>query len=125
MMNQSTGVVPGPLENIRSGLALLFHLAALPTPHPFPGCVMQLALSSPRTHPNAEWACFLPLQQLSSTLLHPCNAGKEPCNQNKNRYKSIIPCKQSSPGLAQALGAGWGSTGCLAGVGAPPALQKC
>ncbi|KAI1240214.1 Receptor-type tyrosine-protein phosphatase T [Lamprotornis superbus] len=31
-------------------------------------------------------------QQLSSTLLHPCNAGKELCNQNKNRYKSIIPC---------------------------------
>ncbi|KAM3655219.1 receptor-type tyrosine-protein phosphatase T-like [Ammospiza maritima maritima] len=30
-------------------------------------------------------------QQLSSTLLHPCNAGKELCNQNKNRYKSIIP----------------------------------
>ncbi|OPJ75434.1 receptor-type tyrosine-protein phosphatase T [Patagioenas fasciata monilis] len=30
-------------------------------------------------------------QQLSSTLLHPCDAGKELCNQNKNRYKSIIP----------------------------------
>ncbi|XP_066037075.1 receptor-type tyrosine-protein phosphatase kappa-like isoform X1 [Chamaea fasciata] len=30
-------------------------------------------------------------QQLSSTLLYPCNAGKELCNQNKNRYKSIIP----------------------------------
>ncbi|XP_030114100.4 receptor-type tyrosine-protein phosphatase mu [Taeniopygia guttata] len=30
-------------------------------------------------------------QQLSSALLHPCNAGKELCNQNKNRYKSIIP----------------------------------
>ncbi|KAM6104749.1 receptor-type tyrosine-protein phosphatase kappa-like [Pterocles gutturalis] len=30
-------------------------------------------------------------QQLSSTLLHPCNAGKELCNQSKNRYKSIIP----------------------------------
>ncbi|XP_016160356.1 PREDICTED: receptor-type tyrosine-protein phosphatase delta-like isoform X1 [Ficedula albicollis] len=30
-------------------------------------------------------------EQLSSTLLHPCNAGKELCNQNKNRYKSIIP----------------------------------
>ncbi|XP_068032561.1 receptor-type tyrosine-protein phosphatase kappa-like [Anomalospiza imberbis] len=30
-------------------------------------------------------------QQLSSSLLHPCNAGKELCNQNKNRYKSIIP----------------------------------
>ncbi|XP_051660561.1 receptor-type tyrosine-protein phosphatase kappa-like [Manacus candei] len=30
-------------------------------------------------------------QQLSSTLLHPCNAGKEQCNQSKNRYKSIIP----------------------------------
>ncbi|XP_059729180.1 receptor-type tyrosine-protein phosphatase kappa-like isoform X4 [Haemorhous mexicanus] len=30
-------------------------------------------------------------QKLSSTLLHPCNAGKELCNQNKNRYKSIIP----------------------------------
>ncbi|XP_048147785.1 receptor-type tyrosine-protein phosphatase kappa-like isoform X7 [Corvus hawaiiensis] len=30
-------------------------------------------------------------QQLSSTLLHPCNAGKELCNQYKNRYKSIIP----------------------------------
>ncbi|XP_052634163.1 LOW QUALITY PROTEIN: receptor-type tyrosine-protein phosphatase kappa-like [Harpia harpyja] len=30
-------------------------------------------------------------QQLSSTLLHPCDAGKELCNQSKNRYKSIIP----------------------------------
>ncbi|XP_071436492.1 receptor-type tyrosine-protein phosphatase alpha-like [Pithys albifrons albifrons] len=30
-------------------------------------------------------------QQLSSTLLHPCNAGKDLCNQSKNRYKSIIP----------------------------------
>ncbi|KAM8983730.1 receptor-type tyrosine-protein phosphatase U-like isoform 2-T2 [Ara ararauna] len=30
-------------------------------------------------------------QQLSSSLLHPCNAGKELCNQSKNRYKSIIP----------------------------------
>ncbi|XP_014807951.1 PREDICTED: receptor-type tyrosine-protein phosphatase T-like [Calidris pugnax] len=30
-------------------------------------------------------------QQLSSTLLHPCNAGKELCNQSKNRYTSIIP----------------------------------
>ncbi|KAM9250428.1 LOW QUALITY PROTEIN: receptor-type tyrosine-protein phosphatase kappa-like [Cariama cristata] len=30
-------------------------------------------------------------QQLSSALLHPCDAGKELCNQNKNRYKSIIP----------------------------------
>ncbi|XP_008946892.1 PREDICTED: receptor-type tyrosine-protein phosphatase mu-like, partial [Merops nubicus] len=30
-------------------------------------------------------------QQLSSTLLHPCDAGKELCNQGKNRYKSIIP----------------------------------
>ncbi|XP_010158110.1 PREDICTED: receptor-type tyrosine-protein phosphatase mu-like [Eurypyga helias] len=30
-------------------------------------------------------------QQLSSTLLYPCNAGKELCNQSKNRYKSIIP----------------------------------
>ncbi|KAM9367396.1 receptor-type tyrosine-protein phosphatase alpha-like [Phaethornis superciliosus] len=30
-------------------------------------------------------------QQLSSTFLHPCNAGKELCNQSKNRYKSIIP----------------------------------
>ncbi|XP_065517896.1 receptor-type tyrosine-protein phosphatase kappa-like isoform X1 [Lathamus discolor] len=30
-------------------------------------------------------------QQLSSSLLHPCDAGKELCNQSKNRYKSIIP----------------------------------
>ncbi|XP_038026420.1 receptor-type tyrosine-protein phosphatase kappa isoform X2 [Anas platyrhynchos] len=30
-------------------------------------------------------------QQLTSTLLHPCDAGKEPCNQGKNRYKFIIP----------------------------------
>ncbi|XP_074788091.1 receptor-type tyrosine-protein phosphatase T-like [Athene noctua] len=30
-------------------------------------------------------------QQLSSTLLHPCDAGQELCNQSKNRYKSIIP----------------------------------
>ncbi|XP_076219016.1 receptor-type tyrosine-protein phosphatase T-like isoform X2 [Aptenodytes patagonicus] len=30
-------------------------------------------------------------EQLSSTLLHPCDAGKELCNQSKNRYKSIIP----------------------------------
>ncbi|KAM6230498.1 receptor-type tyrosine-protein phosphatase kappa-like [Porphyrio hochstetteri] len=30
-------------------------------------------------------------QQLSSTLLHPCDAGKELCNQSKNRYKSVIP----------------------------------
>nr|XP_047912739.1 receptor-type tyrosine-protein phosphatase mu-like [Anser cygnoides] len=30
-------------------------------------------------------------QQLTSTLLHPCDAGKEPCNQGKNRYKCIIP----------------------------------
>ncbi|XP_064294464.1 receptor-type tyrosine-protein phosphatase alpha isoform X2 [Phalacrocorax carbo] len=30
-------------------------------------------------------------QQLSSTLLYPCDAGKELCNQSKNRYKSIIP----------------------------------
>lgn len=98
MMNQLTGMVLGSLENIRSGLALLFRLAAQSTPLPFPGCVMELALASPRIHPSAEWAYFLPLQQLSSTLLHPCNAGKELCNQNKNRYKSIIPCKQSSPG---------------------------
>ncbi|XP_010220017.1 PREDICTED: receptor-type tyrosine-protein phosphatase T-like [Tinamus guttatus] len=30
-------------------------------------------------------------QKLVSTLLHPCNAGKELCNQDKNRYKNIIP----------------------------------
>ncbi|PKU32550.1 receptor-type tyrosine-protein phosphatase mu-like [Limosa lapponica baueri] len=30
-------------------------------------------------------------EQLSSTLLHPCDAGKELCNQTKNRYTSIIP----------------------------------
>ncbi|XP_009955762.1 PREDICTED: receptor-type tyrosine-protein phosphatase mu-like, partial [Leptosomus discolor] len=30
-------------------------------------------------------------QQLSSALLYPCDAGKELCNQGKNRYKSIIP----------------------------------
>ncbi|XP_042660810.1 receptor-type tyrosine-protein phosphatase kappa [Tyto alba] len=30
-------------------------------------------------------------QQLSLALLHPCDAGKELCNQSKNRYKSIIP----------------------------------
>ncbi|KAM9167335.1 receptor-type tyrosine-protein phosphatase kappa-like isoform 2-T2 [Mergus octosetaceus] len=30
-------------------------------------------------------------QQLTSTLLHPCDAGKELCNQGKNRYKFIIP----------------------------------
>ncbi|XP_074712630.1 receptor-type tyrosine-protein phosphatase kappa-like isoform X2 [Strix uralensis] len=30
-------------------------------------------------------------QQLSSTSLHPCDAGQELCNQSKNRYKSIIP----------------------------------
>ncbi|KAK2512179.1 hypothetical protein Q9233_016451 [Columba guinea] len=34
-------------------------------------------------------------QQLSSTLLHPCDAGKELCNQNKNRYNSIIPYDHS------------------------------
>ncbi|XP_054034732.1 receptor-type tyrosine-protein phosphatase epsilon [Dryobates pubescens] len=30
-------------------------------------------------------------QQLSSTLLHPCDTGNELCNQSKNRYKSIVP----------------------------------
>ncbi|XP_074850552.1 receptor-type tyrosine-protein phosphatase kappa-like [Carettochelys insculpta] len=30
-------------------------------------------------------------QKLISGLLHPCQAGKEPYNQGKNRYKSIIP----------------------------------
>ncbi|XP_068781728.1 receptor-type tyrosine-protein phosphatase mu isoform X3 [Struthio camelus] len=30
-------------------------------------------------------------QKLVSTLLHPCDAGKELCNEGKNRYKSIIP----------------------------------
>ncbi|KAM7077850.1 LOW QUALITY PROTEIN: receptor-type tyrosine-protein phosphatase T-like [Ciconia maguari] len=30
-------------------------------------------------------------QKLASILLHPCNAGKELCNQSKNCYKSIIP----------------------------------
>ncbi|XP_053910515.1 receptor-type tyrosine-protein phosphatase kappa isoform X2 [Cuculus canorus] len=30
-------------------------------------------------------------QELSSTLSHPCDAGKELSNQSKNRYKSIIP----------------------------------
>ncbi|XP_009874004.1 PREDICTED: receptor-type tyrosine-protein phosphatase mu-like, partial [Apaloderma vittatum] len=30
-------------------------------------------------------------QRLSSTLLHPCDAGKELCNQSKNRYKSVLP----------------------------------
>ncbi|XP_053858626.1 receptor-type tyrosine-protein phosphatase kappa-like [Vidua macroura] len=34
-------------------------------------------------------------QQLSSALLHPCTAGKELSNQNKNRYKSIIPYDHS------------------------------
>ncbi|XP_067399680.1 receptor-type tyrosine-protein phosphatase epsilon-like [Emydura macquarii macquarii] len=34
---------------------------------------------------NAEY------QKLVSGLLHPCQAGKEPSNQAKNRYKSIIP----------------------------------
>lgn len=71
---------------------------------------MQLALASPRTHANAEWTCLLPLQQLSSTLLHPCDAGKELCNQNKNRYKSIIPCK-NSPGVGTGTQRWWGSRG--------------
>ncbi|KAM9138776.1 receptor-type tyrosine-protein phosphatase kappa-like isoform 2-T2 [Pangshura tecta] len=30
-------------------------------------------------------------QKLVSGLLHPAHAGKEPCNEAKNRYKSIIP----------------------------------
>lgn len=30
-------------------------------------------------------------QKLVSGLLHPCQAGREPCNQAKNRYKSIVP----------------------------------
>nr|XP_013808728.1 PREDICTED: receptor-type tyrosine-protein phosphatase kappa-like [Apteryx mantelli mantelli] len=30
-------------------------------------------------------------QKLVSTLLHPCDAGKELCNQGKNRYKNIVP----------------------------------
>ncbi|XP_063176978.1 receptor-type tyrosine-protein phosphatase kappa-like isoform X2 [Chroicocephalus ridibundus] len=30
-------------------------------------------------------------QQLSSALLHPCDAGRELCNQSKNRYNGIIP----------------------------------
>ncbi|KAM6228472.1 LOW QUALITY PROTEIN: uncharacterized protein M6G45_016670 [Spheniscus humboldti] len=30
-------------------------------------------------------------QKLASTLLHPCDARKELCNQSKNCYKSIIP----------------------------------
>ncbi|XP_043371143.1 receptor-type tyrosine-protein phosphatase U-like isoform X3 [Dermochelys coriacea] len=34
---------------------------------------------------NAEY------QKLVSGLLHPGHAGKEPCNQSKNRYKSVIP----------------------------------
>ncbi|XP_065454673.1 receptor-type tyrosine-protein phosphatase kappa-like isoform X2 [Chrysemys picta bellii] len=34
---------------------------------------------------NAEY------QKLVSGLLHPGYAGKEPCNQAKNRYKSVIP----------------------------------
>ncbi|KAH1168919.1 hypothetical protein KIL84_013509, partial [Mauremys mutica] len=34
---------------------------------------------------NAEY------QKLVSGLLHPSHAGKEPCNQAKNRYKSVIP----------------------------------
>ncbi|XP_050799494.1 receptor-type tyrosine-protein phosphatase kappa-like isoform X3 [Gopherus flavomarginatus] len=34
---------------------------------------------------NAEY------QKLVSGLLHPGHAGKEPCNQAKNRYKSVIP----------------------------------
>lgn len=35
------------------------------------------------------------LQKLISGLLHACDAGKEPCNQGKNRYKNIIPCERS------------------------------
>ncbi|EMP41989.1 Receptor-type tyrosine-protein phosphatase T, partial [Chelonia mydas] len=31
-------------------------------------------------------------QKLVSGLLHPSHAGKEPWNQAKNRYKSVIPC---------------------------------
>ncbi|XP_051498701.1 uncharacterized protein LOC127395595 [Apus apus] len=63
-------------------------------------------------------------QQLSSTLLHSCNAGKELCNQSKNRYKSIIPCKQSSPGLGTGTWTWLGSAGCWATVGASPAIQQ-
>lgn len=58
----------GLLREYQVCLALLFRMAALPTSYLFPGCVMQLALASSRIHPNAEWACFLPPQQLSSTL---------------------------------------------------------
>lgn len=85
---------------------------------------MQLALASLRTHADAEWAFLLPLQQLSSTLLHPCNAGKELCNQSKNRYKSIIPCKETSPGVGPGAWRLLGCTGGWNGVDAPPALQQ-
>lgn len=97
-MNQSTVMVLGVWESTRFDLVLLYHPAALSSqPSHLPWECHVLA----RTHANAERACLLPLQQLSSSLLHPCDAGKELCNQSKNRYKSIIPCKQ---GLAQALG---------------------
>lgn len=85
---------------------------------------MQLALASPRTHASAEWTCLLLLQQLSSTLLHPCDAGKELRNQNKNRYNSIIPCKQSSPGVGTGTWRWLGSTGFWSGVGTTPAHQQ-